>query len=316
MGISVEGQQCPICHAYFIEGDDVVFCPECGAPHHRDCYHSVGECAFKEKHNTPEQYTRPKPTSNMQPHQSEPKEDVETEKTCPHCGQHFVAKGNVCPFCGKPLSMGQTPFGTPIVFFDAMGGVGKDETIEGIPATEVRDYVVVNTPRYLPRFKQLHHRRKCSWNWAAFFVPNAWYFYRKMYFPGILFFLFSVVANVMISALSLALVNVPEEALVNTAAMAKYLAEHLHTIPPVFIGISIAGIGFGLILRVVSALFGDWIYRTNALSRIHTLHEKSEENSNTPFAAKLRRAGGVNPTLGLLGLFGLQWVVQILFLFI
>ena len=31
MSFNIEGEQCPVCHAYLFEDDDVVFCPECGA---------------------------------------------------------------------------------------------------------------------------------------------------------------------------------------------------------------------------------------------------------------------------------------------
>ena len=30
--------KCPVCDKQFKKGDDVVVCPECGAPHHRECY--------------------------------------------------------------------------------------------------------------------------------------------------------------------------------------------------------------------------------------------------------------------------------------
>ena len=59
MGISVEGQKCPICKAYLFDNDDLVFCPECGAPHHRDCYAALGHCAYKDKHGTSEGYKKP-----------------------------------------------------------------------------------------------------------------------------------------------------------------------------------------------------------------------------------------------------------------
>ena len=38
---------CGVCHAYLFEDDDVVYCPVCGAPHHRDCYKSIGHCAYE-----------------------------------------------------------------------------------------------------------------------------------------------------------------------------------------------------------------------------------------------------------------------------
>ena len=33
---------CAVCNAYLFEEDDVVYCPVCGAPHHRECYNSIG----------------------------------------------------------------------------------------------------------------------------------------------------------------------------------------------------------------------------------------------------------------------------------
>ena len=42
---------CPVCSNDFNEDDDVVFCPECGTPHHRDCYINLGECKNSALHN-------------------------------------------------------------------------------------------------------------------------------------------------------------------------------------------------------------------------------------------------------------------------
>ena len=35
--IDYTGLECPICGEKFTAQDDIVVCPECGAPHHRDC---------------------------------------------------------------------------------------------------------------------------------------------------------------------------------------------------------------------------------------------------------------------------------------
>ena len=34
--------KCPVCGEQFKKGDDIVVCPECGAPHHRECYEKEG----------------------------------------------------------------------------------------------------------------------------------------------------------------------------------------------------------------------------------------------------------------------------------
>lgn len=319
MGITVEGQKCPVCDAYLFDSDDIVFCPECGAPHHRDCYHSIGHCARSDDHGTERQYQRPTP----KPETSNTKEETDisnemAEKSCPHCGSQFEGRGNICPYCGKPISNQQTPFGTPIVMFDAMGGVGTDETIDDIPATEVRDYVVVNTPRYLPRFKQLNANRKVSWNWAAFVFPHAWFFYRKIYLPGIFFFLLSLVTSAMTSAVNLLLTNMPDEALSSYAAMGDYIAENISSFQPAILLISMAGFFLNIGVRVAAALSGDWLYRGAALSRIRKIKETEEDENDPdlPLSLRLRKSGSVNPALGLLGLFALQWIVTLIYMFL
>lgn len=42
--------KCPVCDKQFKKGDDVVVCPECGTPHHRECYEKEGHCHFADRH--------------------------------------------------------------------------------------------------------------------------------------------------------------------------------------------------------------------------------------------------------------------------
>ena len=37
-----KGCKCASCHKVLKEGDDIVICPECGAPYHRECYAAAG----------------------------------------------------------------------------------------------------------------------------------------------------------------------------------------------------------------------------------------------------------------------------------
>ena len=47
------GLKCPVCGKPFTSDDDIVVCPECGAPYHRACYQQAGHCIFQEKHWNP-----------------------------------------------------------------------------------------------------------------------------------------------------------------------------------------------------------------------------------------------------------------------
>ena len=44
--------KCPVCDRVFIDGDDIVVCPKCGAPYHRECYESKGKCIFPDLHKS------------------------------------------------------------------------------------------------------------------------------------------------------------------------------------------------------------------------------------------------------------------------
>lgn len=58
-----DGKLCPVCLKRFQENDDIIVCPECGTPHHRECYFEKSRCALEDLHGSfswegklPEQY--------------------------------------------------------------------------------------------------------------------------------------------------------------------------------------------------------------------------------------------------------------------
>ena len=40
-----KGEKCAACDKVFTDDDDVVVCPDCGSPHHRECYKAENKCA-------------------------------------------------------------------------------------------------------------------------------------------------------------------------------------------------------------------------------------------------------------------------------
>ncbi len=321
MGISVEGQKCPVCNAYLFDNDDVVFCPECGAPHHRECFASIGRCAYKEFHGTDKEYRRPEPKPEQDNSNNPPKTEYKvvdspdaTSTVCATCKSVFDKNLSVCPHCGTPKGYQTTPFGSPIIMIDAFGGVAKDEVIDGVSATDLKDYVAVNSQRYLPRFKKLNKKNKASWNWGAFLFPHAWFFYRKIYLPGVFFFLMSFLFSLMASSINLVLSSAPEEIYKSYTVMYQYIADNLATFDKSIVVISILGLLGGLVLRIISGAFGDWFYRKSAIESIKKVKENDDQNLDIPLALRLRKKGAVNSFLGLIGLFALQWLVQIVYI--
>ena len=96
--LDYNGIKCPVCEKPFTENDDIVVCPKCGAPYHRDCYNEKGECIFTELHETgaawapPEAPKAPDVTSEIK------------DKECPNCGVLNAHSAMFCNICGSSLT--------------------------------------------------------------------------------------------------------------------------------------------------------------------------------------------------------------------
>ena len=93
--------------------------------------------------------------------------------------------------------------------------------------------------------------------------------------------------------------------------MANYIAQNIETINKLPIIIAFAGVAVNLTVRVTAGIFGDWIYRKTAIERIKAA--KDDKDFETDETIRINKKGGVNPFLGILGLFALQWAQYFIF---
>ena len=96
------GCKCPVCQQPFSDGDDVVVCPECGAPYHRACYQKNAGCLFADRHAPGFEW---KPAPGEMPNR-ETASASQDEIACPACGAMNPAGGLFCESCGAPLRAG------------------------------------------------------------------------------------------------------------------------------------------------------------------------------------------------------------------
>lgn len=223
------GYHCPVCGKAFAQGDDVVVCPECGAPHHRSCYHTLGHCAHEDKHSAGEAWS-PSPAA-QQPGPAAAQAAI----LCPRCGSHNPAGNIFCQVCGQQLTAGQMPpeaftgpyqapgqqpqgqqgyrragepgqnvppdygpAGSPQWFQSIFSELENGpELSPGISRRDVCDYVGPNGYLFLLRFQQLVEPGpglRLSVNWSAFFFSFFYCFYRKMYRMGAILLAITVAA--------------------------------------------------------------------------------------------------------------------------
>lgn len=199
------GVSCPVCGKELRTGDDIVVCPVCGAPHHRDCYNQLGHCALEEKlHSQGKDWENPNDLRDRQVR-------GETIEPCPACGFPNQAGSRRCQQCGALLPErhvagedGQEPpsYGQELeygsnqdVLEQVFGTIHESDLIGSIPAKDFIYYTQQNYLYFLRVFKLLCHRTKMKvFNWAACFFSFFYFFYRKMYKIG-----FAVLALVAVT---------------------------------------------------------------------------------------------------------------------
>ena len=308
MSSEFQGKCCVRCKSYLFEEDDVVYCPDCGAPHHRECYNALGHCALEVLHGTDQQYSLQK-IEEAKEKATEKEKPVNPSVTkCEMCGEEYEATFAKCPKCGAPDFKKVNEFAQ----FDFLGGVPADYDLgDGVTAEEAKRFVFSNTHRYIPKFAVLNKKNKFSWNWAAFLFPSGWMFSRKMYKGGIITAVFTILATCLSYPLTLSLYNSGFDSASYTLEAISSIAQKLPEIGIAVVGLAVLGTLFDLGIRIVSALLGDYIYKNYTISTIKIINRQSEDKT-----ADYRKKGGMSLFLFLIGVMFVQYGSMLITIFL
>lgn len=308
----VKNNQCQICKGYLFEEDDIVVCPHCGAPHHRDCWQTVGHCGAMDFHGTDKQYDLLKRAER-----SESETDAEPEvHTCPRCHRTSKSQGaEFCPYCGQPYNgSGQ---GNPHAFpggaahaFDPYGGLPKNTTIDGVRVEDIATFVGNNSPRYINRFSVLNKNRKGSWNWAAFLFPAGWCMSRKMFPAGILYLILEIAATLCMLPFMETYSELMVDQQLNSYEIYDYILANLGSFSLTSVLLLFLGAAIFFVPRIICGRLGDWHYKCFATEKIKKILDDPELEDKE---YSLRRAGNVNVLLLAAAYFAVQWLPMLIF---
>ncbi len=319
--------KCPVCGETFKPGDDVVVCPECGAPHHRECYEQLGHCCFEEKHSNNFSFEEYYKENNK-----EATEDGSAESDfakCPNCGYENPKATFYCEKCGFPLNeqdranntgaaqntsnpgqgvpFGQNPqqngnmppFVAGNIAFDPMAGINPDAPLaDDVTAGEMAKFVGKNTPYFMIVFNKIKVFGSSRFNFCAFLFSGAYFLYRKMIGVGIA--ICAVILAITVGQAAIMLTpsyqNLFSEAynLVSSGQMYNSfsLTSQFSTQEMLFLySPLILSILQGIIM-LVSGFTANRIYYKHCTKKIRLI--KSENVSKDELDSRLEKSGGVN----------------------
>ena len=344
-----QNQLCGGCGLPMSEGEDIVFCPECGAPQHRACYEKEGHCVFADRHAEGFSWTADK--SAAAPVEGPP---------CPLCGNKNPPGATGCSRCGQsfaPEEMRKIARFIPgrnlspsllvdELFFDAPRGVTEiqldddereqvefvisqrmlqsspgmteeqaQERLCGHPLRQVMTFLSSHALTFVNKFRKLEAGSAFTWNWAAFFLTPYWFFYRKLYKPGIVVLTLRICLTLAIynpvTRVSEVMMAIGDAARDGSLTEAMYAAalEQISAYAPVMM------ISFGvlLLLAVLSGLLADRLYHRHIQQ---TLDRLKEEESRDAFLVQFLRKSSVSPIFAALSYAAISIIPNLVMSFI
>lgn len=182
-----ENEKCSYCGESFKEDDKIVVCPDCGAPHHKDCYDKISKCAFEDLHT--EGYVW---SGNRDVLQKEipVTEGSRRTKICPLCQAENSLEDENCAQCGAPFLVTKEQTDAQKINIDGEY-VSTEEFIDAentVTVGEAAIYIKANSEKLIKSFLRAKFgKTRQRFNFAALLFSPYWFFYRKMYLPGMLF---------------------------------------------------------------------------------------------------------------------------------
>ena len=274
-----EGLSCPVCTKAFVPDEDIVVCPQCGLPHHRAGWKSIGKCYADNKHGTSQQWSR-----DTAPADTTAASD---ENVCPKCGTTNTQYAEFCSRCGCDLSADD--WHSASVSSDAREYApyrassnrygNSSETLGGVSTDELAAIVGNNTSYYIPRFQRMNRGQSGGWNWAIFLLSPFWLFYRKQYLLGAVYFCVYVLSGITTAIIT---ANAPVEA--NLAQLTSIVQKHALFYPWMALTF------IWMAMKILLAIKGNALYFSHCKKKVISIKAKTPDIS----VNELNSYGGVS----------------------
>lgn len=274
-----KNEKCAACGMKFFDDADIVVCPECGTPYHRECWERIGACVHSAEHGS---YEWKGENQELREHL----ENIESAENQKHENAndgfeiiHVESYDEYREIMDKKLLEQQKDF----------------DAIDGVTAQELLKFIGKNGYYYLPVFKDIRKNNKSlKLNFAAFLMFPMHCFYRKMNLFGV----------VMMTLLFLT---------TEAKILLSHFAEQLGISDHMLMTAYIIATALSLAIDIFVLMFFNYFYFKSCIKRINAIkHHYSDENYDR-ILARIEAAG--RPSLFYAVAFSLCSGIAIIFVF-
>lgn len=158
-------EKCPVCENRFEKDDeDIVVCPDCGTPYHRECYMQEGECVSSHLHG---EYEWKSDKEKLLEHFA----DIEKARLMQEQLKREAYEQNV----QRESARSETEVEYP----------GKQLGFEKVNEKDLETYLGESADYYMPRYKRMLKTGKMmSLNFSSLVFSVIYIFYKRLYGLG------------------------------------------------------------------------------------------------------------------------------------
>lgn len=309
------GAECLECKEKFTVNDDIVVCPECGTPYHRECYAKNGKCINDTLHEENVSW-------------SQKKEEAEKGKPiiCKKCGAENKSHSFLCHQCGASLvddlnfeeadrksTAGQNQNSGVFTFdfTDKYYGMNPNEEIaQDVKISEAVDFIGTNVPYYLSLFKRMKDSgKKISICIISLLFPQLYFGHRKMWLEA---FLMTVLETVFLIPYAIYMTAATAQTYISEYGVEGGIFEKLAAINLDSTGLNLAITltnYASMVLSVLAFLFANYLYYRHMQKKISKI--KKQYTSPEEVSARIITAGGTS-ILGIFAVLALQFILSMI----
>ena len=264
-----EDIKCDGCGHTFEKNDDIVVCPVCGTPQHRECWEKAEGCINKDKHAEGFEWKMPetKKAKLMPPSE---KAKSETEPTPSMVFDENIGR-DVPDFNYIVESRVQS-------LAPGISEEQRKEQLCGHNLSDVIAFIGNNASSYVNKFRKKEHARKNTFNFGAFFFCPIWFFFRRLYKEGIIYLALTLCLTMLMAGPSESYMTLLDSIMasgIENITEAQYNELMTASAPILIYGI------LNIVIKLIAGLTGDRMYYRYCRDSLTQINELKRTADNT-----------------------------------
>ncbi len=269
-------KSCPVCEKRFSEKDDIVVCPECGTPHHRECYAKNNSCGLVTYHVEGFEWNGALPWESSK--QEETVQQAPQDSYTPSTDESAATDKAELNALKNAMFTGME-YDPQQMLKEYIAMVNDDRiTVDGISRKELYTFVNKSVMHYSTAFEMYRadpdKKVKVSvFNFCAGLFKPLHQFYRKMNWLAILLTLFDIVISLPMLLIYSGLIEVTAQ------------NENLLSL------LSTAGSFISFIVTILLCIFWNKLYYRHAVKKIKKIRARFHGERTPEYYEALAQSG-------------------------